>query len=137
MRIVKHCAPRLRTSLATILVCGSWFAAVWLAAFLCGCSGKQAEAKRNAETKQIIEAFAADVQSLKEKHGRLPKDEAELVAWLGKPLPLSAWKRTLEYRLLPENPEHFRIVTVSGYPYWLVFQYDSAKPELGVTTSTF
>ena len=136
MRIVKHCAPRLH-ALATIHVCDCWFAAILLAAFLCGCSGKQAEAKRNAETKQIIEVLVANVQSLKDKQGRLPKDETELVAWLGKPLPMSAWNRRLEYRLSPDNPGHFQITTISEYPYWLVFQYDSAKPQKGVTTSTY
>lgn len=133
----RHLLPHPNVTFSTLLVGACSIALAFLVASPCGCSSKLAEAKRNAETKQMVAALASEIEGLRKKNGRLPKDEAELVTWLGKPMPMSAWKRPLEYKRVSENPEHFRITTVSEYPYWLVFQYNSAKAEEGVTTSTF
>jgi len=97
---------------------------------------KQVEQRRITDTALEIRKLASEIEHLSQQL-HLPRNESELVQRLKKPIPRSAWNRPIEYKLLPENSNYFRISTTSPFPGWLTFEYNSATPEKGVVVDSF
>jgi hypothetical protein len=104
--------------------------------YLTACS-LSTEKRKIAQTKQTIQQLASEVDMLRRKSGRLPRDEAEFTSLRGKPLPTSAWGRQIEYRLDKDSPENFWIITLSPAPQGWIFRYGSKHPEAGITVVLF
>jgi hypothetical protein len=123
-------AKRIMLSLVLIscVLCAGWRLVPYLA--------KRVEQRRITKTALEIRKLASEIERSGQQ-SRLPRNEAELVQRLHKPIPRSAWNTRLDYKLLPQNSDHFRISTTSLFPGWLMFEYNSATPEKGVVVNSF
>ena len=90
--------------------------------------------ERISRTKVAVQEFASQVEVLRSKTGVLPTNEAQLAELLGKPLPRSAWDGQLKYSA---TNGWFRVETVSPFPQWMIFEYDSRNPTAGVAVYPF
>jgi hypothetical protein len=86
--------------------------------------------------------LVSGVEALRLHIGRLPRDEAELVKFLGKPMPLSAWGTPLEYnRYLHKDlhePNDAAYIITARLPrkYLSSIAYDSRYPDEGPTVDS-
>jgi len=76
-------------------------------------------------TAQIILSLASNVDSIRNKTGRLPTNESELASMLDQEMPQSAWGAKIEYSKTGSNS--FRLSTMSPYPMLDIFNYDSTR----------
>jgi hypothetical protein len=97
-------------------------------------SNSQVLNERTKETKIAIQQLASSVEGLRSKTGIVPTNESQLAALLAKPLPRSGWNTPLKYVVTNGG---FRIETVSPYPHWMIFEYDSRNPAAGVAAYSF
>lgn len=90
--------------------------------------------KSNEKTMTIMRELAIDVESLRLRLGAAPTNEDHLIRVLGRPLPRSGWNEPINYENVDGN---FRIETVSPYPWWEIFAYNSLHPTSGVQRFSF
>jgi len=93
--------------------------------------------RRVARTVAVIESLAAEIEALRQAHGKLPENIAELERMLGKPVPTSAWGCKLWYERDPMNPEHFIISTMSTSLDFTIFKFSSRDSNRGVVLTPF
>jgi|ERR1043165_9310864 hypothetical protein len=99
-------------------------------------SSRISDSVKSRRTAVAVMSIAEPCRSFKIRNGRYPSSESELEAWTGKGLPVSGWRTRINYRLKIEA-DGFWINTMSPFPGAVIFQYDSAKPESGVTRLPF
>lgn len=92
--------------------------------------------KRDDETKRIIQQLASEVEALSRKTGIVPTNREHLIQLLGKPLPRSGWNTPINYKYVVTNG-NFRIESLSPYPHWMIFEYNSCNPTSGVASYSF
>lgn len=71
-----------------------------------------------------LHRLAAEVEAFRTAHGRLPKDEAEFVAWRGRPLPELGRYGRASYTLVGEKYELYSAVQQFWGHAWDLFGYD-------------
>jgi hypothetical protein len=105
--------------------------------FVNSTSPEKREEMRQA-TKHTIRNLAREIDEVSKAKGRLPADERELVAWLGKRLPVTAWGDPIGYyHAKKEGKEAYFLNAFTEGFNGIIYSYSSADKSHTVKTQAF
>lgn len=91
---------------------------------------------KDAATRVAVLTFVTEAERFVAQHGRIPKDQAELLAFRGRALPTTAWGDPIRYQL-SQDGQSFMIDTITDGFAGRVYTYYSDTPEKGVIYHLF
>jgi len=128
-----RCKPQDRLKYVGWCLAALIMPAVWLVAV--PTTGDYLVQRRVERTRGTIQTLVTDIERIRSKLGRLPKDEQELASWLGKPMPWSEFGRPIRYEPSQKDPIHYKVTsfTLMGIAEEINFEFDSQQSRSGVT----
>jgi hypothetical protein len=88
-------------------------------------------------TKNTISDLAQEIDVVSKAKGRLPADEGQLIAWLGKPLPFTAWGDPIKYYHHNEKEVYFVNTLTDFSNGGIIYSYSSDDKSRAVKTQPF
>jgi len=86
---------------------------------------------KDAATRVAVLTFVTDAERFIAKHGRIPADESELLAFRGRPFPRTGWGDPITYKISRDG-QHFIIDTITDGFVGRIYSYYSDTPEKGI-----
>ncbi|MGO9107933.1 MAG: hypothetical protein ACLP9L_01760 [Thermoguttaceae bacterium] len=119
----KSCVQRRQNLLAALTAC--LLPVLWLGVGTRGAAILSEWELQREIARSGLPEFIAEINAVVQRLGRAPKDEAELVRLLGKPMPKISWGQ-IDYR--PTGGKQFAL----GFGYDMgCYEFDSQQPERG------